>query len=91
MVLGYVWLICFCVASIGPATGSEFALLPPENASGNWVKIVQRVPVRLEFSDPGPGLDLRAGMSAEVVIDTGDGNRRFQRLESRVWPDRTHP
>ena len=74
------------VASLGPATGAEFALLPPENASGNWVKVVQRVPVRIEFEPPGPDLELRAGMSAEVVIDTGDGNRRYQRLSRRIWP-----
>ncbi|MCM2310513.1 MAG: HlyD family secretion protein [Steroidobacteraceae bacterium] len=68
------------VASISPATGAEFSLLPPENASGNWVKIVQRVPVRLEFEDdPAAGL-LRAGMSAEVRIDTGPENQRLRRL-----------
>jgi membrane fusion protein (multidrug efflux system) len=68
------------VASIGPATGAEFAMLPPENASGNWVKIVQRVPVRLEFEPGNPALDLRAGMSVDITIDTGEGNRRFRRL-----------
>jgi membrane fusion protein (multidrug efflux system) len=58
------------VASIAQATGAEFALLPPQNASGNWVKIVQRVPVRIAL-DSGPGnLPLRAGMSAYVRIDT---------------------
>lgn len=68
------------VTSIGPATGAEFSLLPPENASGNWVKIVQRVPVRLDFTGSGPALPLRAGMSAEIRIDTGEANRRFRRL-----------
>ena len=58
------------VASIAPATGAEFSLLPPQNASGNWVKVVQRVPVRLEIVR-GPGdPPLRAGMSVEVEIDT---------------------
>jgi membrane fusion protein (multidrug efflux system) len=66
--------------SLGPATGAEFALLPPENASGNWVKIVQRVPVRLALEGGGPGLPLRAGMSATVRIDTGEENRRWRRL-----------
>jgi membrane fusion protein (multidrug efflux system) len=68
------------VASISPATGAEFSLLPPENASGNWVKIVQRVPVRLELEDAPADAPLRAGMSAEVRIDTGPDNQRLRRL-----------
>jgi len=71
------------VASIGPATGAEFALLPPENASGNWVKVVQRVPIRLELEADAPAPVLRAGMSARVSIDTGEGNRRIQRWLAR--------
>jgi len=67
------------VASISPATGAEFALLPPENASGNWVKVVQRVPLRLELLEGGPNLPLRAGMSVSVRIDTGESNVRFRR------------
>ncbi len=59
------------VASISPATGAEFALLPPQNASGNWVKVVQRLPVRLEITDTGAIPNLRAGMSVIVEIDTG--------------------
>ena len=59
------------VASISPATGAEFALLPPQNASGNWVKVVQRLPVRLEMFDTEKIPDLRAGMSVIVDIDTG--------------------
>jgi membrane fusion protein (multidrug efflux system) len=58
------------VASIGPGTGAQFAILPPQNANGNWVKVVQRVPVRIAF-DPGQSLSaLRAGMSVTVDIDT---------------------
>ncbi|MDH3663844.1 MAG: HlyD family secretion protein [Alphaproteobacteria bacterium] len=58
------------VASISAATGAEFALIPPQNASGNWVKVVQRLPVRIEL-DPVDGLPpLRAGMTASVAIDT---------------------
>jgi membrane fusion protein (multidrug efflux system) len=58
------------VLSIAQATGSEFALLPSQNASGNWVKVVQRIPVRIAL-DSGPSrLALRAGMSAYVKIDT---------------------
>jgi membrane fusion protein (multidrug efflux system) len=59
------------VAAISPGTGAQFAILPPQNAAGNWIKIVQRVPIRVEFA---PGQDLRrlrAGMSATVEIDTG--------------------
>ena len=42
------------VASIGAGTGAEFALLPAQNATGNWVKVVQRVPVRIQFDTPVP-------------------------------------
>jgi membrane fusion protein, multidrug efflux system len=58
------------VESISPATGSEFALLPPQNASGNWVKIVQRLPVRLKLIERQGEPLLRAGMTASVNIDT---------------------
>ncbi len=57
------------VSSISPATGSEFALLPPQNATGNWVKVVQRLPVRLRI-DAADAPALRAGMSVVVQIDT---------------------
>lgn len=58
------------VASISPGTGSQFSLIPPQNAAGNWVKVVQRVPVRIEF-DRGQDISkLRAGMSVNVDIDT---------------------
>jgi membrane fusion protein, multidrug efflux system len=60
------------VESISPATGSEFSLLPAQNATGNWVKVVQRIAVRIR---PEVGADdppLRTGMSAEVTVDTGD-------------------
>ncbi len=58
------------VVSISPATGAEFALLPPQNASGNWVKVVQRVAVRLEILRRPDDPPLRAGMSVRVEIDT---------------------
>jgi membrane fusion protein (multidrug efflux system) len=59
------------VTSVSPGTGSQFSILPPQNASGNWVKVVQRVPVRITF-DKGQDLKLlRAGMSVTVDIDTG--------------------
>ena len=59
------------VHSIGAATGAEFALIPPQNASGNWVKIVQRIPVRIRLLEARSLPSLRAGMSAQVTIDTG--------------------
>ncbi|MCA0393335.1 MAG: HlyD family secretion protein [Proteobacteria bacterium] len=58
------------LASIAPASGAEFSVLPPQNATGNWVKIVQRIPVRLELdARPADAPPLRAGMSARVTID----------------------
>ena len=57
------------VEAISPGTGSSFSLLPPENATGNWVKVTQRVPVRLEFK-PRPDVPLEAGLSASVTVDT---------------------
>ena len=59
------------VDSIAPATGAEFALLPPQNASGNWIKVVQRLPVRMTVMDKKEGLSLRSGMTASVSIWTG--------------------
>jgi len=59
------------VASLSPGTGAEFAVLPAQNASGNWVKIVQRVPVRIEFEGAADLALLRSGMSAQVEIDSG--------------------
>jgi membrane fusion protein (multidrug efflux system) len=74
------------VASISPASGAEFSILPPQNATGNWVKIVQRIPVRLVIEDQGNGSNhplqvLRAGMSAVVEIDTGRQNSIIGRIE----------
>jgi membrane fusion protein (multidrug efflux system) len=58
------------VASFSPATGSRFALLPPDNASGNFVKVVQRLPVRIEFTNKQDSLvqQLRAGMNVNVDV-----------------------
>jgi membrane fusion protein (multidrug efflux system) len=58
------------VESISPATGAEFAILPPQNASGNWVKVVQRLPVRLRLIERPGEPPLRAGMTAYVSVDT---------------------
>jgi membrane fusion protein (multidrug efflux system) len=61
------------VESISPATGAEFAILPPQNASGNWVKVVQRLPVRIRLEPHEGEPPLRAGVTATVSIDTGRG------------------
>jgi membrane fusion protein (multidrug efflux system) len=58
------------VDSMSPASGLEFALLPPDNATGNFTKIVQRIPVKVVFDDPTYAGMLRAGMSVEPTIDT---------------------
>ncbi|HKX78954.1 MAG TPA: HlyD family secretion protein [Novosphingobium sp.] len=62
------------VLSIGAGTGSEFSLLPAQNATGNWVKVTQRVPVRIALDEKSPRL-LIAGQSAEVTVFT-DGRKR---------------
>jgi len=59
------------VSSLSPATGTEFSVLPAQNATGNWVKVVQRVPIRLSVQMPADAPPLRTGMSATVEIDTG--------------------
>ena len=59
------------VESIGPAAAQEFALLPAQNTSGNWVKVVQRIPMRVRVDTGKKGLPpLRAGMSVEINVDT---------------------
>jgi membrane fusion protein (multidrug efflux system) len=58
------------VASVSGATGAKFALLPPDNATGNFTKVVQRVPVRIAVTKPCPGHALRPGLSAVVHINT---------------------
>ncbi|PWK75518.1 HlyD family secretion protein [Aminobacter sp. AP02] len=59
------------VEAIGAGTGAEFSLLPAQNATGNWVKVTQRIPVRVKVDTADGGLALRTGMSATVSIDTG--------------------
>jgi membrane fusion protein (multidrug efflux system) len=59
------------VESLSPATGAEFSVIPAQNATGNWVKIRQRIPVRITLATPPGTPQLRAGLSAVVEIDTG--------------------
>ena len=61
------------VESLSPASGAQFALLPPDNATGNFTRIVQRIPVKITFDPNQPGLDrLRPGMSAVVSLVTAE-------------------
>jgi membrane fusion protein (multidrug efflux system) len=63
------------VSGIRAGTGAAFALLPPENATGNWIKVVQRVPVKINLSEPPPpDRPLRVGLSLYVTISTRDRN-----------------
>jgi membrane fusion protein (multidrug efflux system) len=71
------------VASISPATGAEFAIIPPQNATGNWVKVVQRLPVRIAVEPRAGQPPLRAGMTVTVSIDT-EREPRLARLFNRA-------
>ena len=71
------------IISLSPGTGLTFSLLPAENATGNWVKVVQRLPVRLALENPDPNQPLHAGLSATVEVDT-----RYRR-PWLAWLDRT--
>jgi membrane fusion protein (multidrug efflux system) len=62
------------VEAIGAGTGAEFSLLPAQNATGNWVKVTQRVPVRLRLADAEASAGLSSGVSASVSVDTGRSN-----------------
>ena len=66
------------VVSLSPGAGSDFAVLPAENATGNWVKVVQRVPVRLVLDSVDAARPLYAGISATVTVDTGHGSPWWQ-------------
>ena len=69
------------IASLSPGTGSDFAVLPPENATGNWVKVIQRLPVRLELDGLDPGRPLFSGISVTVRVDTGNRQTGRQPLQ----------
>ncbi len=65
------------VDSISPATGASYSVIPAQNATGNWVKIAQRIPVRISLTPNTDGPQLRIGMSAHVAIDTGHSRKFF--------------
>ena len=71
------------VDTIAPATGAEFSVLPPQNATGNWVKVVQRIPVRLDVEQTPKATPLRAGMTVTVSIDTE--RERAMPASLRAW------
>jgi membrane fusion protein (multidrug efflux system) len=71
------------VASLQPGSGPAFSLLPPENATGNWVKIVQRVPVKIVMDDPPTDVALGPGMSAETTVRVNPIASLYERL--RAW------
>jgi membrane fusion protein (multidrug efflux system) len=81
------------VVAVSPGTGSQFSILPAQNASGNWVKVVQRVPVRIQL-DRDPALQgLRAGMSVTVDIDTktSEATPRLAEVRYQKQPDSAKP
>jgi len=65
------------IASFSPGTGNSFSLLPAENASGNWVKVMQRLPVEFELDAVPQGVLLHAGLSASMTVDTGHRRHLF--------------
>ncbi|MBD0415725.1 HlyD family secretion protein [Oryzicola mucosus] len=72
------------VQAIGAGTGAEFSLLPAQNATGNWVKVTQRIPVRVKIDTEGADVALRTGMSADVSVDTG-ASRGFASLFGKAY------
>ncbi len=71
------------VVAVSPGTGAQFSILPPQNATGNWVKVVQRVPVRIAFDKSEDTRLLRSGMSVNVEIDTGHSRLPFMSAQAK--------
>jgi membrane fusion protein, multidrug efflux system len=71
------------VIAVSPGTGAQFSILPPQNATGNWVKVVQRVPVRIAFDKSENTKLLRSGMSVNVEIDTGHSRLPFMSAQAK--------
>ena len=71
------------VVAVSPGTGAQFSILPPQNATGNWVKVVQRVPVRIAFDKNEDTRLLRSGMSVNVEIDTGHSRLPFMSASAK--------
>ncbi|MFA7604311.1 MAG: HlyD family secretion protein [Novosphingobium sp.] len=66
------------IASFSPGTGNSFSILPAENATGNWVKVVQRLPVEIAIDEVPAGLPLHTGLSVDVEVDTGHKRHLFR-------------
>jgi membrane fusion protein (multidrug efflux system) len=79
------------VDSLSPASGLEFALLPPDNATGNFTKIVQRVPVKIVIDDQTLKSLLRPGMSAEPTVNTKAAVVAEREAEKRLASRRGEP
>jgi membrane fusion protein (multidrug efflux system) len=83
------------VSGIRAGTGAAFSLIPPENATGNWIKVVQRVPVRIELDKPPPpDHPLRVGASLDVTVNVADrsGSHLLQNTPSiALWPSSEKP
>ncbi|HYC04378.1 MAG TPA: HlyD family secretion protein [Azospirillaceae bacterium] len=73
------------IESFAPASGALFSLLPPENATGNYSKVVQRVPVRIRLEEPDAAAVLRPGLSAVVSVDTGDAGEGAPLADKSPW------
>ena len=71
------------VVAVSPGTGAQFSILPPQNATGNWVKVVQRVPVRIAFDKNEDTHLLRSGMSVNIEIDTGHSRLPFMSVQAK--------
>lgn len=74
------------VVSLSPGSGSDFSVLPPENATGNWVKVVQRLPVRLEFDRQDPTTPLFSGFSVTARVHTGYRPTLWSPLQGLLAP-----
>jgi membrane fusion protein (multidrug efflux system) len=74
------------VVAVSPGTGAQFSILPPQNATGNWVKVVQRVPLRIAFDKDEDTHLLRSGMSVNVEIDTGHSRIPFMSAPLKDQP-----
>jgi membrane fusion protein (multidrug efflux system) len=74
------------VVAVSPGTGAQFSILPPQNATGNWVKVVQRVPLRIAFDKDEDTHLLRSGMSVVVDIDTGHSRIPFMSAPLKEQP-----
>ena len=79
------------VASFSPGTGNSFSILPAENATGNWVKVVQRLPVEIAIDHVPAGLPLSSGLSLEVEVDTGHQRHLFGSDTPPAIPGKTAP